>query len=139
MATAFDMGAEEAGESIAKLSNVYQIPITEITKLGDAINHLSDNTAAKAKDIVPALNRIGGTARQFGLTAVQASALAGAFISLGKAPEKAGTAINAMLSKLQTAGKQGNKFQQALQQIGTNSIRLEADIAKSPKQHSPNS
>jgi hypothetical protein len=69
-----------------------------MTKLGDAINYLSDNTAAKAKDMVPALNRIGGTARQFGLTAVQASALAGAFIILGKAPEKAGTAINAMLS-----------------------------------------
>ncbi len=130
MATAFDMSAEEAGDAMAKLANVYQIPITEMTKLGDAINYLSDNTAAKAKDMVPALNRIGGTARQFGLTAVQASALAGAFISLGKAPEKAGTAINAMLSKLQTAGKQGKKFQDALRQMGMSAKQLEKDIGQ---------
>lgn len=118
MATAFDMSAEEAGDAMAKLSNIYQIPITEMSRLGDAINHLSDNTASKAKDIVPVLNRIGGTAKQFGLTAVQASALASAFISLGKSPEKAGTAINAMLTKLQTSDKQGKKFQDALEQIG---------------------
>lgn len=80
--------------------------------------------------MVPALNRIGGTARQFGLTAVQASALAGAFISLGKAPEKAGTAINAMLSKLQTAGKQGKKFQDALHQMGMSAKQLEKDIGQ---------
>jgi hypothetical protein len=80
--------------------------------------------------MVPALNRIGGTARQFGLTAVQASALAGAFISLGKAPEKAGTAINAMLSKLQTAGKQGKKFQDALRQMGMSAKQLEKDIGQ---------
>ena len=130
MATAFDMSAEEAGDAMAKLANVYQIPITEMSKLGDAINHLSDNTAAKAKDMVPALNRIGGTARQFGLTPVQASALAGSFISLGKAPEKAGTAINAMLSKLQTAGKQGKKFQDALRQMGMSAKQLEKDIGQ---------
>ncbi|WP_353287152.1 phage tail tape measure protein [Wolbachia endosymbiont (group B) of Gerris lacustris] len=120
MATAFDMSAEEAGDAIAKLSNIYQIEIGEMANIGDAINHISDNTAAKAKDIIPALNRIGGTARQFGLTAVEAGALASSFISLGKTPEKAGTAINAMLSKLQTASKQGGNFQKAFQQLKIN-------------------
>ncbi|GHT97832.1 hypothetical protein FACS1894126_2590 [Alphaproteobacteria bacterium] len=69
MSTAFDMTAEEAGNAMAQLSNVFQIPITELTQLGDAVNHLSNNTAAKAKDIVPALNRAGGSVRQFGLSA----------------------------------------------------------------------
>ena len=115
---------------MAKLSNVYQIPITEITKLGVGINSLCDNTAKKAKNMVPALNRICGTAWQFGLTSVQASAIAGAFISLSKAPEKAGTAINAMLSKLQTAGKQGKKFQDALLHMGMRAKLLEKDIGQ---------
>lgn len=130
MATAFDMSAEEAGDAIAKLSNIYQIEIGEMANIGDAINHISDNTAAKAKDIVPALNRIGGTARQFGLTAVEAGALASSFISLGKAPEKAGTAINAMLSKLQTASKQGGNFQKAFQQLKINAKEFEKAIGK---------
>ncbi|WP_353278943.1 phage tail tape measure protein [Wolbachia endosymbiont (group B) of Longitarsus flavicornis] len=130
MATAFDMSAEEAGDAIAKLSNIYQIEIGEMKGIGDAINHISDNTAAKAKDIVPALNRIGGTARQFGLTAVEAGALASSFISLGKTPEKAGTAINAMLSKLQTASKQGGNFQKAFQQLKINAKEFEKAIGK---------
>ena len=130
MATAFDMSAEEAGDAMAKLSNVYQIPITEMSKLGDAINHLSDNTASKARDIVPALNLIGGTAKQFGLSAQQASSLASAFIALGKAPMKAGTAINAMLSKLQTADKQGAKFQKALEDIGISGEQMTKAIGE---------
>ncbi|WP_265042090.1 phage tail tape measure protein [Wolbachia endosymbiont (group B) of Melanostoma mellinum] len=130
MATAFDMSAEEAGDAIAKLSNIYQIKIGEMKSVGDAINHISDNTAAKAQDIVPTLNRIGGTARQFGLTAVEAGALASSFISLGKTPEKAGTAINAMLSKLQTASKQGGNFQKAFQQLKINAQEFEKAIGK---------
>ncbi|WP_265034249.1 MULTISPECIES: phage tail tape measure protein [unclassified Wolbachia] len=130
MATAFDMSAEEAGDAIAKLSNIYQIEIGEMANIGDAINHISDNTAAKAKDIIPTLNRIGGTARQFGLTAVEAGALASSFISLGKTPEKAGTAINAMLSKLQTASKQGGNFQKAFQVLKINAQEFEKAIGK---------
>lgn len=130
MATAFDMGAGDAGDAMAKLANVYQIPITEMSKLGDAINHLSDNTAAKARDIVPVLARVGGTAKQFGLSAVQVAGLADAFIALGKPPEVAATAINAMLTKLQTADRQGRKFQEGLEAIGLSGKAMADAIAK---------
>ncbi|MEJ1412797.1 MAG: phage tail tape measure protein [Candidatus Sedimenticola sp. (ex Thyasira tokunagai)] len=130
MATAFDMLPEDAGDAMAKLSNIYQIPIEQMGRLGDVINHLSDNTAAKAREIVPVLQRIGGTARQFGLSAVNAAALGDAFISLGKRPEVAATAINAMLNKMQTATKQGEKFQGALGSIGLSATALEQAIAK---------
>jgi len=129
MSTAFDMLPDEAGDAMAKLSNIYQIPIQEMASLGDAINHLSNNTAAHARDIVPVLQRVGGNARQFGLSAIQAAALGDAFIALGKAPEVAGTAINAMLMKMQTATKQGNKFQSALARIGMSAGGLEKAIA----------
>jgi len=128
MATAFDMLPDEAGDAMAKLSNVYQIPIEQMGALGDAINHLSDNTAARARDIVPALQRIGGVARQFGLGAEQAAALADAFIALGKPPEVAATAINALLNKLQTASEQGEKFQSALDEIGLSADGLQQAI-----------
>ncbi|WP_320055621.1 phage tail tape measure protein [Desulfuromonas thiophila] len=130
MATAFDMAPDAAGDAMAKLSNVYQIPIGEMNRLGDAINHLSDNTAAKAQDLVPVLARVGGTAKQFGLGAVQVAALGNAFIALGKPPEVAGTAINAMLTKLQTATRQGKSFQQGLAAMGMSAADLEANIAQ---------
>ncbi|WP_265041459.1 phage tail tape measure protein [Wolbachia endosymbiont (group B) of Melanostoma mellinum] len=118
MSTAFDMSAEQAGDSIAKLSNVYGIDVSKMEHVGNVINHLSDNTAAKARDMVETLAIVGGTAKQFGLDIEKTSSLANAFISLGKTPEKAATAINALLSKLQTAEEQGGDFKAALEQMG---------------------
>ncbi|KAB2978029.1 MULTISPECIES: phage tail tape measure protein [unclassified Wolbachia] len=118
MSTAFDMSAEQAGDSIAKLSNVYGIDVSGMEHVGNVINHLSDNTAAKVKDMVQALAIVGGTAKQFGLKFEQTSSLVNAFISLGKQPAKAATAINALLSKLQTAEGQGKEFKAALEEMG---------------------
>ncbi|WP_253303048.1 phage tail tape measure protein [Wolbachia endosymbiont of Phyllotreta cruciferae] len=118
MSTAFDMSAEQAGDSIAKLSNVYGIDVSKMEYVGNVINHLSDNTAAKAKDMVEALAIVGGTAKQFGLDIKETSSLVNAFVSLGKQPAKAATAINALLSKLQTAEEQGGDFKAALEQMG---------------------
>ncbi|HHK6007054.1 TPA: phage tail tape measure protein [Neisseria subflava] len=134
MATAFGMTAEEAGNAAATIANVFQLPIGEVEKLGDAINVLGNNTAAREKDIVAAMARIGGTAKQFGLATDEAAALADAFIALGKPPEVAATAINAMLQKLQTAQSQGKDFQAALEGIGTSADEMAANIAANPQQ-----
>lgn len=134
MSVAFDMSADQAGESMAKLANVYKIPIEQIGKLGDAINHLSNNSPAKASDIVNALGRVGGVAKQFGLTELQTASLANTFISLGKSPEVAGTAINGMLTKLMTADKQGKKFQTTLQMMGLESKDLKKAISENGEQ-----
>lgn len=134
MSVAFGMSAEEAGNAAATIANVFQIPIGEVEKLGDAINVLGNNTAAREKDIVAAMARIGGTAKQFGLAADEAAALADAFIALGKPPEVAATAINAMLQKLQTAQSQGKGFQTALEGIGTSADEMAANIAANPQQ-----
>ena len=134
MSVAFDMAAEEAGDSMAKLANVYEIPIAQIGRLGDAINHLSNSSPAKAENIINSLERVGGVAKQFGLTELQTASLANAFISLGRRPEVAATAINGMLTKLATADRQGKKFQTALKAIGTSAQELKANIAKNGEQ-----
>ncbi|WP_265023127.1 phage tail tape measure protein [Wolbachia endosymbiont (group B) of Ischnura elegans] len=134
MTTAFDMSAEEAGNAIAKISNVYGIKVDGMENAGNIINHLSDNTAAKAKEMVLTLNRIGGNTKQFGLEVDQASSLASAFISLGKQPEKAATAINNFLSKLQTAREQSPEFHDALDEMGTSIEELEQTIKKNPQE-----
>lgn len=134
MSVAFGITAEEAGNAAATIANVFQLPIGEVEKLGDAINVLGNNTAAREKDIVAAMSRIGGTAKQFGLAADEAAALADAFIALGKPPEVAATAINAMLQKLQTAQSQGKDFQVALEGIGTSADEMAANIAANPQQ-----
>ncbi|WP_341810422.1 phage tail tape measure protein [Wolbachia endosymbiont (group A) of Volucella bombylans] len=130
MATAFDMSAEQAGDSIAKLANIYGIAVEKMEEVGDVINYLSDNTAAKANDMIEALARVGGNAKQFGLDINQTSSLVNAFVSLGKQPEKAATAVNALLSKLQTAEGQGKEFKAALESIGITAEEMSQKVAE---------
>ena len=120
----------QLGIPIEKLSEFTAIA----SKMSVAINVLGNNTAAREKDIVAAMARIGGTAKQFGLAADEAAALADAFIALGKPPEVAATAINALLQKLQTAQSQGKGFQDALASIGTSADEMAANIAANPQQ-----
>lgn len=112
---------------------MFSIPITEVESLGDAINTLGNNTAAKEREIVQAMLRIGGSAKQFGLVEEQAAALASAFIALGKPPEVAATTINALLTKLQTAQGQTAKFQGALESIGISANQMAANISDNPQ------
>lgn len=128
MSTAFDMSAEKAGDSIAKLMNVYGLTQSQIVELGDSINHLSDTSASKASEVVEVLGRIGGVSKIFGLTTVQAGALSSAFLALGKPPEVAATAINALLLKMQTADKQTPKFEAALKTLGLSATELKSSI-----------
>ena len=118
MGVAFDMAAGQAGESMATLSNVLQIPIPKISALGDAINHLSDNANSKASDIVNVLTRVGSDTKQLGLTENQAAALGSTFLSMGKAPELAAQAIKGMTTSFSLA-KVG-KFDDQLKQLGLN-------------------
>ncbi|RMX07413.1 phage tail tape measure protein [Allofranklinella schreckenbergeri] len=133
MATAFGLSAEQAGQAVAKLSNIFNLPLEQVRELGDAINTLGNNMAAKEGDIVEVLTRIGGAAGQFGLSASQAAALGASMLSLGVSAEVAGTGINAILAKLQTAGIQGKEFQAALADMGLSAKQLAADIAANPQ------
>ena len=131
--TAFDMSADQAGDTMAKIMNVYGLGLKEMEGLGDTINHISDNSAAKASEITEVLNRIGGTAKVMGLSAENAAALGSAFLAMGKAPEVAGTAINSLFTKLLAPEKQSASFRNALEEIGLSAEELKDSIQNNPQ------
>ncbi|WP_274571258.1 phage tail tape measure protein [Neisseria leonii] len=118
MGVAFDMAAGEAGEAMATLSNVLQIPIPKISRLGDAVNHLSDNANSKAADIVNVLTRVGSDIKQLGMTETQGAAWGSTFLSMGKAPELAAQAIKGMVTSLSVLKAGGKKEAAALAELG---------------------
>lgn len=128
VAVAWDILPEQAGTSIAKLANVFQVPITETQGLTDAINLLSNQTATKAPQITEALLRMGGNAQLFGLLREETAALATSMIELGRPPEVAARAVNTLLSRLQTADAQGKKFQAAMNFMGLSSKAFSQSI-----------
>lgn len=133
MGVAFDMSADEAGDSMGKMMNIFNMDIKAVSSLGDAINHLSDNSASKAKEIVEVLKRIGGTAKTIGLSAKEASSLASAFISLGKTPELAATSADTLMKTLGNL-KIDDKTKEAFSSLGLDPEFIAANMAKAPQQ-----
>lgn len=131
---AFNLSAEESGQAIAKLANVFDLPIERVGELSDGINVLGNTTAATEGQILQFLTRVGGSAKTFGLTAEATAALGAAFISLGKPPEVAANAVNRLLTVLQTANVQTPKVQAALADMGLSASDLAERIRKDPQQ-----
>lgn len=125
MGVAFDLSGQQAGAAMTGLRSIFGLTQDEVVKLGDAINHLSNNMDAKASDLLDIANRAGSTAKLFGLSGAQLNALGATFLALKTKPEVAATGINALLMKLATSDKQNEKFQQGLQDIG-----LSAEVMK---------
>ena len=67
MSVAFGMTAEEAGNAAATIANVFQLPIGEVESSAMPSTFWATIPPHEKKDIVAAMARIGGTAKQFGL------------------------------------------------------------------------
>ena len=117
-AVAFDITAESAGDTIGKIKNILSLNLDETGEMMDVINHLSNNNAAKAGEIVEVMKRIAGIGKQVGLAKEQTAALASTFISLGKAPETAATASEALLKKLNNLSSLSEDKQKAFEETG---------------------
>lgn len=118
MKVAFDMSAEDVGDSVAKIKNILGISLKDLEDLGDSINNLSDNSASKAREIIDVMKRTAAAGKQIGFTKEQIAALSSSFISLGKGPEVAGTAINSLYRVLATADNMGTKTESAFAKLG---------------------
>lgn len=107
---AFDMTAGEAGDSLAKLKTQLGLTVSQTGDLADAINHLSNNMASKAKDVTDFMLRVGALAEMGGFTAEQVAGIGSAMIAAGAQSETAGTAMQNVVKAL-TRGKFAKKEQ----------------------------
>lgn len=137
MSVAFDMSADEAGKSMAQIQSVLNLSMDEMVSLGDTINNVSNNTTAKAADIIDMLKRLGGTGKDFfaagknfGFTAKQITGLGSAMLDLGMTPDVASTALSAMMNKLQAGGK---PFKKWFDEMGLDFDEWSEQRAKAPQ------
>lgn len=126
MSTALDLPVEQTGENIAKLSQLYKVPIKDIHQLGDAVNWLDEQTVSKSGEILEVMQRIAGVTTMVGMNYREAAALGSTFLSLGARPEVAATASNAIIRELSVAPMQGKRFNTGLG-------RIAGDLALTPE------
>lgn len=90
---AWDIGAGETGEALAKLKTALGISLDDTASLADAINHLGNNSAASAPQILDVVRRVAPMASQFGMTAEQVAAIGAAMTGAGFEAEVASTSL----------------------------------------------
>jgi len=134
LSSAFKMQAKETADYAAGIKNGFGLNVDQVLELGDAVNTLGNKYAATENDILNVDARIAASAKTFGLSAEQSSALATTLLSLKNPPEVAATAINGLLSRLQSVRVQSPEFQKALKAIGVDANQLAGDIAAHPQQ-----
>lgn len=134
MAIAFDMSTEAAGENIGKIMGILGLDLSSMSELSDTINGLSNSNPAKAGEIVEVLKRIAGLGKQIGLTKEEISGLAASFLALGKTPETASTAANALMKTLANIRTAGKKEMEALEVLGLDASYVASKMALKPKE-----
>ena len=103
--TVTDFTVQEAAASLAKLSNLFAIPIKEVGRLASAMNELENSTTATSPALVEFMRRIAPSATQLKITASEVAGLSATLIGLGYQAESAGTAIQKTFLAMITQGK----------------------------------
>ncbi|WP_104683353.1 phage tail tape measure protein [Helicobacter felis] len=110
MSVAFDISADEAGKNMSQIRNMLNLSMDEMVGLGDTINYVSNNSTAKAGDIIDIIKRIGGIGKSFGLSAKEITGLGSSMLDLGLTSDVAGTALSKLLGGLSSFDPSSEKL-----------------------------
>ena len=112
-----DVNAEDAAASIAKFSNITNLSMNDVAKLGSCIAGLENDSEALAPDIMEVNNRIGGMGAAVGMTAPEISAWSTAMISGGMSAELAGSNFTKFQGVLSAACSKGGEAVQGFADV----------------------
>lgn len=126
---AFDMSTEASGEFIAKSKEQLGLSQEQTFAYADTINFLSDNSAAKANQLVEISNRIGGLARTQNISKETNLGFATTLLSMGKSAEVASTGLKQLYLEL-GKGADTKKKMAAFKNLGLNPDTINKEMAK---------
>ncbi|MEI9428744.1 phage tail tape measure protein [Mesorhizobium sp. Cs1299R1N3] len=135
VAIAFDMTGEHAADSLAHIKASLKLNMDQLTDYADAINYVADNTAASEEQLVDFVLRTGPGAMAAGLKPKDLLAIGSAMTEVGLESGRAGTAVNAMLTKMTDLGKKKGAGK-VLDQLGGKgySKKLQKEFFENPTQ-----
>lgn len=130
MATAFDaQNPAELAEQYGKVTKNFKLSSQASKELADAINYLDDNAISKGNEIIGFMNRVSGIAGLAKISEKNMAALGSTLQTAGAAEEQAATAVNAIFTRLSSAGKK-KPVKSALGVLGLSASKVELGMAK---------
>ncbi len=130
---AFDMTAADAGESLAKLKTQLGLNVAETGEMADAINHLSNNMASKAKDVTEFMLRVGAIGEMSGFVKEDVAAMGSAMIAAGSDASTAGTAMKNVIRAMARGDFAKRSQKDAAKALGLHLPSIAKDMQKDAK------
>lgn len=115
---AFDISAEDAGRGMATIRTALGLTLEDTGLVFDAMNHLSNNMAARAPQVLDFMTRVGSDGLRAGFTAQETLAIGSAMIAAGAGADVAGTSFRNVTRMLQRGASATTRQQEALESIG---------------------
>jgi TP901 family phage tail tape measure protein len=115
---AFDLPAAYVGDAMAGMQTALGTTVEQTGRLADAINHLSNNTAANAARLLDFGQRAASVGEQYGFAAEEALAVGGAMIATGAQAEVAATSFRAVGRALTAGASATSRQSEALERLG---------------------
>ena len=141
IASVTEFTTQAAAEDLARISNLFDLPIQQVGKLGSALNALENTTTATAPKIAEFVKRIAVVGKQIGLSVGDVAGLSATLVDLGFNAELAGTAISKTFTEMQinaedfaqTMGLTAEEFRMALEEDAIGTIqRWAAEVGSLP-------
>ena len=128
MGVAFDMTADQAGQSMAEMRAAFKLTQPQVVALADRINYLGNTSPNKADKIMEVVQRIGALGEVGGFASSSIAAMAASLTSVE--PDVAATGIKNMILAL-TKGESATKGQSAaFKKLGLDSVQVSKDMQK---------
>ena len=117
-AVAWDVTGAAAGEALAKIQTQLSLTVDQTALFADAINHLSNNTASSAPDLIDYSRRVAAQGEFFGYAATETLAFGAAMVAAGAQSEVAATSFRNMGRALTKGASAPKRMRAAFRQIG---------------------
>lgn len=126
MGVAFDITADQAGQSMAEMRAAFRMSQPEVVALADKINLLGNSNVLNSPKILEVVQRIGTLGEVGGLASGSIAAMAASLKAVE--PDVAATGIKNMILAL-TKGESATKGQsEAFKKLGLDSVQVSKDM-----------
>lgn len=134
VAVAWDTSESDTSDALAKIKSQLDLTVDGVGLYADAINHLSNNSAAKAPDLVDFAKGVAANGKMFGFAKNETLAFGGAMVAMGAQTDVAITSFRNMGKALTKGDNTAKAARAAWARIGIAPKAAAKDMQKNAVQ-----